>query len=278
MIKNILVPQDGSEHSLSAAGYGIWLAGKFKAAVTGLYVVDIVSLEGPLLHDISASIGFEPFLNFATKMQEALEDRGEVILDVFEKSCKEASVPNETLITSGIVANEICEHAKLADLVVLGARGANEEFDAGLLGSVTESIIRKSTKPVLVAPKKFKAPERPLLAYDGSANASDAMHWAAECCKVFGLPLTVVTAVKGGKDDNSLVAAADYLKAYKLKAEFVELKGDTAPVEIVKYYKDKGHDLLFMGATHRSRMVEMVLGSTTEYVMRAIKGPFFLVR
>ncbi len=278
MIKNILVPQDGSQHSLSAVQYAVWLAGKFKATLTGLFVVDIVSIEGPFLHDISASIGFEPFLNFSAKMRDILEERGKAVLASFEEECKDASTARQSLLKSGIVTNEICESAKLADMVVLGARGENEEFNSGLLGSVTEAVIRKSAKPVLVAPAKFKTPKNPILAYDGSPNASDAMHLAAELVKACNLPLTVVTVLKEGAEDRSQIDAADYLKPYGIKAEFVELKGDNAPVRIAEYYEKKGHDLLFIGATHRSRVVEMVLGSTAEHVMRAIKGPFFLVR
>jgi len=37
-------------------------------------------------------------------------------------------------------------------------------------------------------------------------------------------------------------------------------------------------DMLFMGATHRSRVVELVLGSTAEYVIRAVDGPVLVVR
>ncbi|MFQ5465844.1 MAG: hypothetical protein ACE5EI_07950 [Thermodesulfobacteriota bacterium] len=33
-----------------------------------------------------------------------------------------------------------------------------------------------------------------------------------------------------------------------------------------------------MGTSHHSRFVEMVLGSTTEHVVRSVRGPFFLER
>jgi len=33
-----------------------------------------------------------------------------------------------------------------------------------------------------------------------------------------------------------------------------------------------------MGVTHHSRIAQMVLGSTTEHVMRRVGGPFFLER
>ncbi len=83
MIKNILVPHDGSTHSASAAACALWLAKKFEATITGIHVVDSVALEGSLLHDISGSMGFEPFLDFSSKMREVLESNGKIILDNF---------------------------------------------------------------------------------------------------------------------------------------------------------------------------------------------------
>ena len=97
----------------------------------------------------------------------------------------------------GIVANEICDQARIADLVIVGQRGVNEQFSTGLLGSTTESVTRKSPKPVLVTPLGWKEITRPLLAYDGSQRASAALHAAAELTSSLGLPLTVVHVAQG---------------------------------------------------------------------------------
>jgi len=277
MIKNILVPQDGSPYGKAALDYSMWLAKKFGASLTGMHVVDVVALEGPFLHDLSGSLGFEPFLNFSTKMREALESRGKTILSAFEEACIENNADCETQISFGIVANEICDKAKVADLVVVGRRGVNAQFEYGLLGSTTESVLRRSPKPVLVVPEKFTEPKNPLLAYDGSPNASKAMSSAAEWAKTLGLALTVLTVSSIGEEEALLNEARQYLKPYGIEARFVSKKGD-APIVIESYYKDNGHDLLFMGTSHHSRLVEMVLGSTTEHVMRTVSGPFFLER
>lgn len=277
MIKNILVPQDGSPYGKAALDYSMWLAKKFGAGLTGMHVVDVVSLEGPFLHDLSGSLGFEPFLNFSTKMREALESRGRTILSAFGEACRENNADCETQISFGIVATEICDRAKVADLVVVGRRGVNAQFEYGLLGSTTESVLRRSPKPVLVVPEKFTEPKNPLLAYDGSPNASKAMRSAAEWAKTLGLALTVLTVSSSGDEQALLNEARQYLKPYGIEAKFVCQKGD-APLVIESYYKDNGHDLLFMGTSHHSRLVEMVLGSTTEHVMRTVAGPFFLER
>ncbi|MBE7416042.1 MAG: universal stress protein [Deltaproteobacteria bacterium] len=277
MIKTILVPQDGSVYGKSALDYSIWLSSKFGAGLVGMNVVDVVSLEGPFLHDISGSLGFEPFMNFSTRMREALEARGKTILSAFEDTCKENGTRCETQITFGVVANEIVDKAKVADLVVIGRRGVNAQFEYGLLGSTTESVLRRSPKPVLIVPERFSEPKKPLLAYDGSPNASRAMHSAAEWAKTLDLSLTVLTVSSSEEEDPILNDARSYLRPYGIQASFVHRKGD-APIVIENYYKDNGHDLLFMGTSHHSRLVEMVLGSTTEHVMRTVPGPFFLER
>ncbi len=277
MIKKILVPLDGSANSESALEYALWIAGKFGSSISGINVVDVVALEGPFLHDLSGSLGFEPFLNFSSKMREALEAKGKTVLEGFADSCKKAGVKCDSSIAFGIVPNEICEKAKLADLVVIGRRGINVKFEHGLLGSTTENVIRKSPVSVMIAPEEFKAPAKPLLAYDGSQSASKAMHSAAEWAKTLGLPLTVVTATAAGEEGSLLKEADDYLKPYGIKAKFVHLEGEP-PLAIKKYCIEQGHDLVFMGASHHSRLVEMVLGSTAEHLMRAVPGPFFLER
>lgn len=277
MIKKILVPQDGSAYGRSALDWSLWLSKKLGAGLVGLHVVDVVALEGPFLHDISGSLGFEPFLNFSTRMREVLEEKGASILKAFEETCEKAGVDKEIQMSVGVVAGEICEKAKVADLVVMGRRGLNAKFEYELQGSTTEAVLRKSPKPVLVVPETFTEPRNPLLAYDGSPNASRAMHSAAELSKTLGLPLTVLTVSASEGETALLKDAEDYLKPYGINARFVALTGDP-PTSIERYYRENNHDLLFMGASHHSRIFEMVLGSTTEFVMRSVNGPFFLER
>ena len=47
---------------------------------------------------------------------------------------------------------------------------------------------------------------------------------------------------------------------------------------IVDVMRDGEYDLLFIGAYGHSRIIEMVLGSTTEYVLRNSSAPVFLTR
>src|SRR5581483_11338396 len=218
MIKSILVGVDGSEHARTALRYALWLAGRLGATVTGLHVVDIVSIEGSFFHDISGSLGFEPYLDFTSKMREALHERGKAILDEFASACREANVRHDTALQIGIVPSEISERAREADLVVIGHRGINQRFSTGLLGGVTESVTRQCRKPVLVTPLEFSEIQAPLLAYDGSERASSAMHVAAEVCAQLALPLAVLTVCREAEQGEKTVdQARRYLSSYAIE-------------------------------------------------------------
>src|SRR5258705_1428842 len=205
MIKNILVALDGSEHAQAALRYALWLAERFHGQLSGLHVIDIVSIEGPFFQDISGALGFEPYFDVAGKVREALSERGQQLLEEFASACHERGISCDSQCTVGIVANEICEHERVADLVVIGHRGVNEKFSTGLLGSTAESVTRKSPRPVFVSPMRFKEISRPLLAYDGSQRASAAMHAAAEVASALSLPLTVLHVVREGNSDGAKV-------------------------------------------------------------------------
>src|SRR6266852_8354696 len=111
VIKKILVGVDSSEHSRNAQAYAFYLARRFKATVIGLHVVDIVSIEGSFFHDISGSLGLEPYLDFSSKMREVLTDRGKGVLDEFCAAAQREKIAASPLIDMGVVANQICERA-----------------------------------------------------------------------------------------------------------------------------------------------------------------------
>lgn len=278
MIKNILVALDGSDHSKAALEYSLWLAERFHGALFGQHVIDTVSIEGTFFHDISGSLGFEPYLDFSTKMREALEERGKGILAEFSDRCSQKGIRHETFLDMGIIPNEICERSRVADLVILGHRGINEGFSTGLLGSTAETVTRKCPRPVFVSNKKFKVIERPLLAYDGSQRASSAMESAAEFCTQLRLPLAVLYVPKEEKmGERVLQEARSYLSSYGIETRY-ELAQGYPEQKIIDYLVNFNCDLLFIGAYGHRRIIEMVLGSTTEYVLRKSPCPVFLNR
>jgi nucleotide-binding universal stress UspA family protein len=278
VIKTVLVALDGSDHSQAAASGAIWLAGRLDATLIGFHVTDVVSIEGSFLHDISGSLGFEPYLDLSSKMQGALEARGKMLLDDFTTQCQQGGVRAETSMAMGIVANEICNRARTTDIVVMGHRGVNARFSTGLLGSTAESVTRKSPCPVLVVPATVDDICKPLLAYDGSERSAAALHAAADFCVSLDLPLSVLHV---NRDEAAgrmvLEEAARYLAAYKIRVT-CELVDGRPHERITETLRANDFDLLFIGAFGHSRIMEMVLGSTTEFVLRNSGRPVFLSR
>ena len=248
------------------------------ARFSAQHIIDTISIEGTFFHDISGSLGFEPYLDFSSKMREILEERGKTILEDFAARCEKKGIRYTAHLDMGLIANEICERSKVADLVVLGHRGVNEEFSTGLLGTTAETITRKCPRPVFVSTRQFKPVESPLLAYDGSQRASSAMESAAEFCTVLHLPLTVLTV---SRDESviraNLQQARGYLGSYPIDVTYETASGYPEQ-KIVEQLVSRNHDLLFIGAYGHRRIIEMVLGSTTEYVLRNAPCPVFLNR
>jgi nucleotide-binding universal stress UspA family protein len=278
VIKRILVGIDTSEHSRTAQAYAFHLARRLGATLIGVHVVDIVSIEGSFFHDISGSLGLEPYLDFSSKMREVLNARGKAVLEDFGHAARREAIPAETVLDMGVVPNQLCERAKAADLLMIGHRGVNERFSTGLLGSTTESVARKSPRPMLVSPIRFREITRALLAYDGSDRASRAMRAAADFVATLDVPLVVITVARDSKlGERTLNQARSYLEPYSIRTEFKLVHGHVHE-GIIGAVKEFAADLLFIGAYGHSRIIEMVLGSNTEYVLRNAPCPVFMSR
>ena len=277
MIKRILVGIDTSEHSRVAQSYAFYLARRLRATLIGIHVIDIVSIESSFMHDISGSLGLEPYLDFSSRMREVLEARGRAMLDEFAQTAKRENVAVETMLDAGIVANQLCERARSADMTLIGHRGVNERFPTGLLGSTAESVARKCTQPLFVSPRGFREIHKPVLAYDGSHGAISAMRSAAEIASLLAVPLAVITVARDLKaGTRTLDEARKYLEPYAIPTEF-KLVPRHPHQGIIGFLKDYDADLLFIGAHGHSRIIEMVFGSDTEYVMRNASCPLLLM-
>ncbi len=279
MIKSILVPTDGSPNSRIALDYAIYLSSRFQAEITGLNVIDIRALEGPFLNDISGSLGFSPYQNYVPKFQQILEERGDLILEEFKKKCiSEKCIQAKIKRMTGIISNIIAEEAKRVDLVIIAQRGEHEQWSSGLLGSTTESVVRKSPRPVLVTPNTFSGFCSALIAYDGSTESNKALKTACELLPLLNCSLKVVF-VTDDKEKIRLLTdeVNEFTGPYNMKIEIDNLKGD-AGKEIVNYTENNNIDLLIMGAFGHSRLHDLILGGTTAYIIRNSKIPVLLNR
>ncbi len=132
---------------------------------------------------------------------------------------------------------------------------------------------------MLVCPTEWKGGiEKPLLAYDGSQRSASAMQAAADFCVTLSLPLTVAHVARDEAPAAPASSTRPSATSPRTRCRRRSPVSPATPRAIVATLRSDGHDLLFIGAYGHSRIVEMVLGSTTEYVLRNAPCPIFLNR
>jgi nucleotide-binding universal stress UspA family protein len=277
VFKSLVVGIDSSEHSLYAQTLAFYLARKLHASVLGLHVVDILSLEGPLLNDIAAPADVESYLD-APRVREMLTERGHKLLEDFAAAALREQVNAHTALEFGLVANQICERSKTADLAVLGHRSASQAQALDTPGGTATGVARRAPGTVLISPASARELRHLVLAYDGGERSRKAMHTAAELASTFDAALTVLSVGRDPKIAQTCLAQArTYLEPYRLAVEYRHLTGHAAH-EILAFVRESSPDALFIGAYGHSRIVEMMLGSTTEHLLRNAPCPLFLSR
>jgi len=279
VIEHILIATDGSAHSLTALEYGIYIARKLDARLTGLHVMELLQLQAPVFSDISGSIGIPPCQEFLPVMENTLETKADAILKAFRQRCGEAGVKPDIRKRLGVIDEVIIEEGQQADWIILAQRGEHFHLVGGaILGTTAESVVRKAGKPVLVTPVTYRDIESMALAYDGSPPADHALKLAAELSDKAAWPLTVVTVSNDpAASDRVCKQAETLLDAWIIDWDIVQLTGKEDR-EILRFLQEGSTELLVMGAYGHNRLRELLVGSTTSHVIRKSPVPVLLTR
>lgn len=273
MFKSILLPVDGSEYSNSATRYAIRAARFFGASVTVLHVIDIKKFATPLLNNVATCLGISSVPDLEETYEKGLKELGAAMLEIASEKLTNADIPHVTRLRSGIVSDLICQEAHGVDLLVMGYRGEASEWGSSIFGSVFEATIRQVNRPVFTVSKHVQDITKILCAYDGSNFASNALEVAAQVAAGNNIPIHVLLSSFSETTEERLGnEVKEYLDSHKLK--FVLEKADGDPAEsIVVRAKEINADIIIMGAYGHSRIKELLVGSTTEYVLRNAECP-----
>lgn len=271
----IVVGLDGSPHAESALTHALRIGRAAESVLRGIHVVDRALLDGVVVADLSGSVGFQPFLNLSGELREALVSAGGAILAAFEARAAEAGVRFESVLKEGNVSEILEEEAESAGLAAVGSRGANAAHRRDFIGRHTDVLARRMPTSLLVAPADYRDFQRPVLAWDGSPKSRRALALAAELAALLELPVRIVTASDDEDEGQALLAEAEEeLRYRRVTASGIVRKSH--PDEAVFEEVGAGGDLVAMGAHGHGRVVELVLGSTTDRVLRAATVPVLL--
>lgn len=153
LFESVLVPLDGSEHSLRALDLAIQIAKEYngKLALIHVYSVSVRPVILPEPATLTPSSVPMVTAEEISKVAEANRVVGERILTDGERRATAEQIPVETMLREGQTVQEIVKASKEGkfDLIVIGARGMSKIREL-LSGSVTDGVIRHSSCPVLV--------------------------------------------------------------------------------------------------------------------------------
>ncbi|WP_100372498.1 universal stress protein [Bacillus sp. FJAT-45037] len=135
-MKKILLPSDGSEHSIRSAEKAIELAKLYDAAIDIVYVINGSTSKRDVLQNTDKYV---------------IEKRRKERLKPVEEKLTSASIPYEIHTLHGEPGPTIVEFANKGDYeyVVLGSRGLNP-LQTMVLGSVSHKVAKRVNKPVMI--------------------------------------------------------------------------------------------------------------------------------
>jgi nucleotide-binding universal stress UspA family protein len=279
MIKSILMPIDGSVYSESVLAYGIEFAQKLNAFIRAITIVDVRIYEWVMN---TGGEGYMPLIPSNVYKDESfkfLNKRADAIIDKVKKKLEQSKLSYEAKKINGSPAEMICNMARQADLIIMGARGDYERWGDNLLGATLESVSRQCQIPLMVVDKKYISPKLIICAYDRSEYSNRALKLSAYLAEILSLPVEVVT-VNNDEDEGEITLneAKNYLTPYKIKVAFKREMSDADNMLCRITHHTKNPTLLIMGCYGHSRIREAILGSTTVQVMRKALKPIILTK
>ena len=144
--KKILVPVDGSDHSMMSLENALSMVEAFGAKVTVVYVMEP---EGPSIlntPDIPQDFPLE-------EMFLAKKNYASAILDENRYYAEKKGIEVKTLLKEGNPSSEIIELSKDFDLIIMGTHGKSGLMHL-FIGNVAEKVARHSSCPVMLVREK----------------------------------------------------------------------------------------------------------------------------
>jgi nucleotide-binding universal stress UspA family protein len=278
-IRRILCPVDLSPASERALACAAAVAAWHDAAIDALLVWSTVPTDW--LEPNTTGIAGEPIGD------EALRAR----LDSFLAPVAKRGITVRSIVAGGDPAAEILRRSRAHpfDWIVMGTHGRHG-IERLVLGSVAETVLRRSTLPVLtvrdavtVLPKAAPPFRRLLCPIDFSPPSLHAFERALVLADELGAALTALHVLDPDRESVNDDAARVRLR----QIVSAEARGHFRVVEVVScgHVADKilrlssedGTDLIVMGVHGRGALDVALFGSTTQQIVRGASCPVLTV-
>jgi len=293
MFKHILVPLDGSNLSEASLIPAAVLAGKFKAPVTLLHVIE---------QDAPSEIHADRHL---TKPEEALDYLEDIAKREFPPKVKVQTHVHTAPVSD--VTRSIVEHVTTefqTDLIVICAHGKSGIHDA-LFGNIAQQIAAQGRTPLLIVKPvspRFKL-EKILIPLDPDSGHDISFPYAESLAKAFKAEIHLLSVIPtfgtlageqaaagtlmpvtaqaflDMKEENARQHLEEHttaLKAKGLSASMEIARGDPASL-ITKIAESSSVDLIILATHRRKGMGAFWARSVAPKVAQKTKLPLLLI-
>lgn len=281
----VLAGIDGSVLTGAVCDYAAWVAQKVDAPLKLLHTIDHHP-EVADHTDLTGNIGvdsrdhlMDEIIQLDQQRSKLRLQQGKQLLQVARERVVQAGILNPvTNQRHGGLIESLIELENDLRVLVIGVRGKVHENQPDKIGAKLEAIIRSLHKPILVINAEFKAPERIMLAYDGSQAAEKALKMVATSPLYKGLICHLVCVSKDDGKGQLLEVAANKLQLAG-GIEVIAKKLIGKPEQVLSEYQDqKAIDMTVMGAFSHTRMHDWLLGSFTVKMLTHSHKPLLLLR
>lgn len=265
----ILVPLDGSQGAENALDMARILAPIYGARLTLVYVLD---------PDENAAGLESASANFRRYAEEIIGSRG---------------LPAGTRVRTvvGSPARSLVDLAQDASVVVMASHGRGG-VRAMLIGSVADKVVRSSESTVVLVPAVGPPPGIPriiMVPLDGSSASERALPVARRLAAAFGAKLLLLGAynpvvaadVEFGYYNVPLSLAEDterYLRSVAGPGEETVTVDADASTAIITTANLRDVSMVVMSSSGKGLAGRLILGSTTDRVMRSLHRPLMIIR
>lgn len=218
-------------------------------------------------------------LHVTNTKAEADTEETQRLVDEFDNRCKSANVHGHLAIESGTIARIICERSHWTDLIVTKVSYPPEDHPIARFGSGLRTMIRRCPRPILVVRDSISELKHALLAYNGTPKANEALYLATYLAAKWGIQLSVLTI------EHEEISASDthqhakqYIEEHGVSAEFLFREPGPRSEIILETASSHQCDFILMGGYRASPVVEVVLGSIVDEVLRNSQIPLLICR
>lgn len=274
-IRSILigVTEEGdAEERSSALAYGLSLARQANAHVT----VQAASLKLTLTHAFISTFAE----GLVTAENRRLDGLARAVADSSQRAAAASGLACTTQAPQLAYPDLIKSFTSVArahDLTILDAEPIALAVDRGLI----EAILTASGRPLIVVPpgREAFAGDRIIVAWDGSAKAARAVNDALPFLRA--ATQVEVISVTGEKDLAHTLPGAEiapHLTRHGVTVNVLALRAMEG--DVAETLRNHAHmtraDMIVMGAYVHSRLREMMLGGTTQSLLKNTPAPLFL--